>query len=48
VLSPGFSEGIPGSPSPFLRVRSEGVVDVELGERVSRKPSSQIHLVPVR
>jgi hypothetical protein len=45
---------MPGSPSPFLgsqgKVGVVGVseVDVELGERVSRKPSSQMHLVPGR
>ncbi|EAQ83492.1 hypothetical protein CHGG_09896 [Chaetomium globosum CBS 148.51] len=47
VMSP-FCEGIPGSPSPFLGGLGEGVVDVELGERVSRKPSSQVHLVSGR
>jgi hypothetical protein len=48
VTSPFFREGIPGSPSPFLGGSGEGVVDVELGERVSRKPSSQIHIVSGR
>lgn len=46
VVSP-YSEGIPGSPSPFLIARGFGEGDVELGER-TRKPSSQIHLVPGR
>ena len=49
VTSPFFGESnIPGSPSPFLGGSGEGVVDVELGERVSRKPSSQVHLVSGR
>ncbi|KAK4247520.1 hypothetical protein C7999DRAFT_41176 [Corynascus novoguineensis] len=47
VLTP-FSEGIPSSSSPFLGERYDGMMDVELGERVSRKPSSQIHLVQGR
>ncbi len=47
VVSP-VSEGIPGSPSPFLGVTGRfGEGDVELGER-GRKASSQIHLVPGR
>ena len=47
VVGSPFSEGIPGSPMPFLTARGRAEVDVELGERV-RKPSSQIHLVPGR
>ncbi|KAK4154111.1 hypothetical protein C8A00DRAFT_43091 [Chaetomidium leptoderma] len=49
VVSP-YSESFPGSPSPFLSPRG-GEVDIELGEtreRVARKASSQIHLVPGR
>ncbi|GAB1316850.1 Ankyrin repeat protein [Madurella fahalii] len=55
-----YSASLPGSPSPFLMRGNNGSgrgkgmtvglteVDVELGERVSRKPSSQLHLVPGR
>ncbi|KAH6847617.1 hypothetical protein B0I37DRAFT_375478 [Chaetomium sp. MPI-CAGE-AT-0009] len=46
-MSP-FGEGVPGSPSPFLGMSGDDVVDVELGERVPRKPSSQVHLVSGR
>lgn len=45
MVSP-YSEGIPRSPSPFL-ARRGAESDVELGGRVTRKPSSQTHLVGV-
>ncbi|KAK4235881.1 hypothetical protein C8A03DRAFT_17421 [Achaetomium macrosporum] len=54
VFSPFSTASIPGSPSPFLAAQRKGTavesseVDVELGERVSRKPSSQMHLAPGR
>jgi hypothetical protein len=54
VLTPFSTTSLPASPTPFFAAQGKGTtvgfaeVDVELGERVSRKPSSQMHLVPDR
>ncbi|KAL2130693.1 hypothetical protein VTI74DRAFT_6080 [Chaetomium olivicolor] len=54
LLSP-YGVSVSGSPSPLLTAQGRGVAgvsvsdtDLEMGERMARRPSSQMHLVPGR